>query len=65
MLHNHIDNYITAHKRKIIVDDNTEAEMKEAIADWSTFLEKAWTMKDVTVLVPCKEWDMIPNANNF
>lgn len=64
-LHNHIDNYITAHKRKIIVDDNTEADMKEAIADWSTFLEKAWTMKDVTVLVPCKEWDMIPNANSF
>ena len=64
-LYNHIDNYITAHKRKIIVDDNTEAEMKEAIADWSSFLEKAWTMKDVTVLVPCKEWDIIPNANNF
>ena len=64
-LYNHIDDYITAHKRKIIVDDNTDATMKAAVAKWDTFLENAWTATNVTVVVPCKEWDMIPNANNF
>lgn len=63
-MYNHIDNYITAQKRKIIVDDNTELAMKEAVANWRTFLERAWTTTDVTVFVPCKEWDMIPNVKN-
>lgn len=62
-LYNHIEAYIVSTGRKIIVDDNTEAAMKEAVNNWEKFLERAWTINNVTVFVPCKEWDMIADSN--
>ena len=64
-LYNHIEKYITAHQLKIIVDDNTQDKVKEVVAKWDSFLERAWTTDDVTVFVPSKEWDTIPNSNSF
>lgn len=62
-LYNHIEAYINSTGRKIIVDNNTEEAMKEAVINWSTFLERAWSTDSVTVFVPCREWDVVPDGN--
>lgn len=62
-LHERIDRWIISNNKKIVVDESTDASMKEAVSNWNSFLDKAWSAPEVTVFVPCKEWDRVPDSN--
>lgn len=63
-LHGRIERWIGENNKKIVIDDKTAEGIKKAVNNWDTFLERVWTVKngDVTVFVPCNEWDKVADS---